>query len=674
MKKVFIEIIAGVLAIALVAGAWLTGFYLTNLNKSLSLIFCLTLFGALLILAIVNITKCKNTKKEIAGMTPKTANAFGEKKKQEFETNCKKVEQKLKRIKELTIIYNTILIILILAANFFAGAAETITDNEGGVSLAVMVLNILLCQGLIAFYAYIIISPIDKSKFPVTREEYPAIMKIIDEAAELAGYKGKISVYLNPQGISISENGNKAIIWISAEHVALNTKNELLAVMLHEFAHYKNEDTKFYARNYAFKTIPENVPSVIAREIFTSELYMQTLINAELFEILSSKNREIKADAAVKNSPYSQDFINATAKGALFGIYSGYPWGEMCYDVYKGETPVTDFSHRNLANFKEKYKIYGEKWNYTLSHELPQRVDSHPTFKERAEKFGLPPVYTPTIETDPEFLAEQDKLLSYSDSASIKGINLKDYAFEREYSYTERKNAMDKYNSDTVNADFLPAHEKIECAQAFMNIDDEKALKILDEIINHNPSTLALYLKGVILAKNYNDECIDLFNRAAEDPACTDSALEQLALYALKTGNQKLIDDYRAKVVDKSERSVNLLKGTSLLGKKPTALDKNEPEIQEMISTFVGYWGDNLDEIHGVELTTEEGIRAMYFAFTLSKKFKPEMITKSYEDSMSYVTRLMDKSRVIYLVLGGGKEFFIVKSTHDSLLYKKSKK
>lgn len=674
MKKVFIEIIAGVLAIALVAGAWLTGFYLTNLNKSLSLILCLTLFGALLILAIVNITKCKNTKKKIAEMTPKTANAFGEKKKQEFETNYKKVEQKLKRIKELTIIYNTMLILLILAANFFAGAAETITDDEGGVSLAVMVLNILLCQGLIAFYAYIIISPIDNSKFPVTREEYPAIMKIIDEAAELAGYKGKISVYLNPQGISISENGNKAVIWISAEHVALNTKNELLAVMLHEFAHYKNEDTKFYARNYAFKTIPENVPSVIAREIFTSELYMQTLINAELFEILSSKNREIKADAAVKNSQYSQDFINATAKAALFGIYSGYPWGEMCYDVYKGETPVTDFSHRNLANFKEKFKIYGEKWNYTLSHELPQRVDSHPTFKERAEKFGLQPVYTPTIETDPEFLAEQDKLLSYSDSASIKGINPKDYAFEREYSYTERKNAMDKYNSGTVNADFLPAHEKIECAQAFMNIDDEKALKILDEIINQNPSTLALYLKGVILAKNYNDECIDLFNRAAEDPACTDSALEQLALYALKTGNQKLIDDYRAKVVDKSERSVNLLKGTSLLGKKPTALDKNDPEIQEMISTFVGYWGDNLDEIHGVELTTEEGIRAMYFAFTLSKKFKPEMITKSYEDSMSYVTRLMDKSRVIYLVLGGGKEFFIVKSTHDSLLYKKSKK
>ena len=192
MKKVFIEIIAGVLAIALVAGAWLTGFYLTNLNKSLSLIFCLILFGALLILAIVNITKCKKTKKKIAGMTPKTANAFGEKKKQEFETNCKKVEQKLKRIKELTIIYNTILIMLILAANFFAGAAETITDNEGGVSLAVMVLNILLCQGLIAFYAYIIISPIDNSKFPVTREEYPAIMKIIDEAAELADYKGKI--------------------------------------------------------------------------------------------------------------------------------------------------------------------------------------------------------------------------------------------------------------------------------------------------------------------------------------------------------------------------------------------------------------------------------------------------------------------------------------------------
>ena len=55
MKKVFIEIIAGVLAIALVAGAWLTGFYLTNLNKSLSLIFCLTLFGALLILAIMRV-------------------------------------------------------------------------------------------------------------------------------------------------------------------------------------------------------------------------------------------------------------------------------------------------------------------------------------------------------------------------------------------------------------------------------------------------------------------------------------------------------------------------------------------------------------------------------------------------------------------------------------------
>lgn len=673
MKKVFIEVIAGVIAAVLVTGAWLIGYFLTDLNKSLSLAICLTLFGALLILAIVNILKCKKTKNKITDMSPKTANAFYERKKVEVEKNFDKVEQKLKRVKVFTVIYNTVLILLILAATFFSGAAETITENEGGFSLTFLVLNILLCQGLIAFYAYTIILPIDNSKFPVKREEYPAIMKIIDEAAKLAGYKGKISVYLTPQGISISENGNKAVIWISAEHVALSTKNELLAIMLHEFAHYKNEDTKFYARNYAYKTIPENVPSVIARYIFISELYMQTLINAEIFELLSSKNREINADAAVKNSPYAQDFINATAKGALFTIYSNYPWKEISYDVYEGETPVSDFSHRNLANFKEKYKIYAEKWNYTLSHELPQRVDSHPTFKERAEKFGLPPVYTPTTETDPEFLAEQDKLLSYSDSACIKGINLKNYALEHEYAYTERKKAMERYDLDAVNADFLPAHEKIECAQAFMNIDDEKALKILDEIINQSHYTLALYLKGVILAKDYNDECVELFNRAAEDPACTESALEQLALYALKTGNQKLIDDYRAKVVDKSERSVHLLKGTSIYGKNLTALDKTDPEIQEMVSTFIGYWGDNLDEIHGVELTTEEGIRAIYFAFTLSKKFKPEIVSKSYDDSMNYVTRLMDKSRVIYLVVGG-KELFIIKSTNNSLLYKKSKK
>lgn len=676
MRKIFTEITAGIVGIAAVVGAWLSGYYLSKLNNSTAFAAAAICYAALVLLAVNSFLVKKRTPKFSDNLNEPTNNdaanfqpAFAEQKKEENDSTQSVIIKNLKRSICKLKIRVALLTALTLAACYFSGAAEVITEDEGGFSLAFIPFMALLAQGFAAYFIYSAKMHAEKHEYPVSEKDYPLITKTIKDAAAAAGYKGKINVFLEPDKISVTKYDSVANVKISAEESALYTKNELYAKIYHDFT-VAQKSEELYRITNRLKFLPENAPSVMSRKLFFEVYYQRTLFKAKLSELYAIKRNEQAADDMINDGKVAQDFLNATAKTALFSMYSLYPWGEMNYDVYRETTPVKDYTHRNLQNFKQKYLIYGKNWNKTLTCELEEKSSVRPTVKSRAEKFGMQPVIDFSFEEEQPYKNEQEQLLTYSDSACLKHMDEKSYLAEREHAYTERKECMDKYN-EAVNENnlFLPAHELVECAQAFTNIDDQIALKILNELGQDNLNTLAVYLKGLILSKNYDEGCVELFRAAADDPVCTEAALEQISEFAVKTGNRELYEENLGKIASKNRRSEEILGNTSLSDKILTPVDYNDPQNSEMIRTLVGFWEDDLSELHGVETLTEDGVRVIYFALTFAKNAKPQTLAKKYEDSLNYITRLMNKSCIIYVIVSG-KELAFIKKIKNSLLYK----
>ena len=410
---------------------------------------------------------------------------------------------------------------------------------------------------------------------------------------------------------------------------------------------------------------------MIFQTLFVSYTIVQALFALTTYNTLSSREKEIRADKYVIENGQAENYVNATAKAALYMLYSGYSWRETTYDVWADETPISDYVHRDFNNFKAKLEVYRDRWFYTLRHELPQRVDSHPTFAMRMVACGLDDFNAEKTETDENYVAEQDKFLSFADNAAKGNFDEKSYKEMRNEVYVERNKLFEKAKNEDFNSDFASETAKIELAQAYMGVDNKKALELLNNVLGSSDSSLAYFLKGVILSDEYDDECIEMFTRAAQNSAFFDEAMDYLAKYALKTGKQDVIDNYRNTIADKKQASLDDDESTEIANIVLRSPDKNDLVNNEVVEAVKEYWGDALSEVHLAECVTENGITAKYLAVTV-KRIKDFDPMKAHKDTVDMLFRHSDNKTKFYLFYDG-KGFKKIKNTPDSLMFSAKK-
>lgn len=686
VKKILSQILSCLFSMAICLGGWGLGLYLTK--KQLLIItkpqsIALLVVTGVLIIAIIaiNLTILERFSKKILNSKVKARHDLGLKLKEEIEKDYQKAEKQVAKSIHLFTLYKIIILLLTFTLCFATGLIFNNEENMGG---AIAINIIMLCSIWGVVNSFFPNSWKDE-KLPkeaiLTKEEFPNLYKIIADACKKCNYAGKVTAVYSDNGISIGKHKNGLLLAINAEEFAFLTENELYAVLLHEFAHHVNQDThrrnKFYSFIEKSENLPDNPILYFGNLMFLHGIAQRISFNAISFETIASRKKEIKADDFVKTQDVAQEYINATAKASLYSIYSEYPWAEITFETYKNEEPVSDYAQRNHSCFLQKVALYGDKWHFTLKNELPARIDSHPTFAMRMKNFGVEE-YQANFNIDNDSLAaEREKLFNKVSAVMadrFKQLGKEYFKNMHKGAYLDRVEAMNRYDKFDSEWSALSDSDLIECAQAFMFIDDQKAIKILNEVINRTNSSFACYILGSIYSREYNDECIELFKKAAVDPSATNEAFDEIGKYALKTGNQKLIEEYRATVVDKSEYAEEENLATLFAEQGLTAPTENHAEtVEEIKQNLRKHWGEYLNGLYVAVRETNAQTQVYYIALDVDKKLKGEKLQIAYEESCYFINRMSIVGKKFYIFFTG-KEFNVIKKLNGACIYIKDNK
>lgn len=656
------------ISVVIYGGVWTVGFFCVP--KSPFFGYAAIALGALSVsVAILNVILYHLQSHKINGFTVKQADDYINAKKTVIENDYAKAENKIDRGIRLTFIYSAFLIVLFLSMVFATAVADLpLSDDDGGASVLLAVAAAFLMQGVIRFLIFNrkIIEENNPNELP--RDSFPLLYGLVEECAALAESEKRVRLFFTSGGICISQGKKQTYLMLNPVEVALMTKNELKAVMLHEFAHERNEDIRRRIRHDGFEEKPHGGAGEF---LFLSTAIAFVGLQIDVYREVASRVHESRADEYVVQCGMAQDYVNATAKAVLFYIYGGYEWKETSFDTYADEVPVNDYLHRELANFKRRLIEYKDRWFFTLDNELPQRIDSHPTFKMRREACGISSYDAETVETDEKYIAESDAFLKFADAKFYERYNAEDYARIRRESYVYRTELFKKAEAEGESFAFASDNEQIELAQAYIGVDNAKSLSILRQVMSRSDNTLAYFLAGMILSWEYDDECISMFKKAAENSAFFEEASDRLAKYALKTGNAELIKEYRETIVEKTQAIIDDEALTDL--NRIAVLDK--PNVgsteHEIVNELKQYWGNALVAVYLAEYVGENGITAKYYAVELKKSADVDyMKSKTLSDDLFF--RMTD-SATRYYVFYGGKYFLRVKAVKDSEIYSASK-
>lgn len=552
-------------ATVLSLGGWALGFAFRNDGT----VWRALLGGALVLLLVMGVINCMRLfflREKSRKMTARQIIDRGLEYKKQIDSDLESWEKSLNKKIFFSRLWIFVVALLILLVCFSFG--KLMKEDEGDLAGAIFVA--ILCAFLLSGCIALLLRPGDpelpEKRFELIPAAYPRLFSLLDRASKKAGCRKRVRAFFSDDGFSVCERSREIFVYINASEFALLTQNELYSVLIHEFAHVKNADTaklRRYRRICEKLALPENNifgGIVCFAQILFFSYYSEIIsFRFEIIRDYDSRRQETLADAFVKENDLCKPYIDATAKAALFSLYDQSAVPEINFEIYASETPVEDYYEKKLAVFKQYLIKNGELWNYILRHEIPARVDSHPTFRMRMEHMGVSDYDYTTVETDAVYMEEQEKALWTADQL------LKRYSEEYKSMHERCLELKEKMQSfDEAEIGSMSVASLVDYLDLFYGVDNDRALRIAEKIEELQPdSSAAAFYKGMILSERGDEACVSLLYRAAEEMDFAGAAMESIGRFALKMGRQDILDEYRARTAGVMQ---NLMDGAKSVG------------------------------------------------------------------------------------------------------------
>ena len=527
---------------------WLIGVKTADGNAFPWIIVLAVIGVLLLIAALVNFIRTRLFFKKMNGMNVRESYEFSKSLQSEIEKDFIRAEKNVCRIAVGAFVYIGILLAVLLFAAFACGRLG-MTYAAIPVMAVIYVAVIMLLVKLFLPVPYV--EP--DMKFLLDETKYPLFYQTARKAAEIAGCKLKVRLYLTSDGISVNESGGCARVCLDPVTTSLLTRDELFNVFLHEFAHIVNVDTK---RSNRYAAIRAKLCHEYARlnrlfYLFTSDFSVRAGFYSEIYQLMSSRYHETQADALVIKRGDSQTYINATSKACMLSLYNEMPQRELQYDIYASEKVPENLISADLNNFYNYKNKYREKWRKRMLKEIPARISSHPTFRMRMDNAGCTDFDDTQSEKDVDFIGEQNAFVAEADRIAFEMI-AGEYAARRRNLYTERKEQMEKYDAAMAEGRKLDPEELILSIKAFYGVDNEKVKEIVGNMLKEDEnSAYGHYFKGILLFDEDDKACVEHFYAASRlNFRLAESAMQHVGEFALKTGDAELLEKYRNDVGD----------------------------------------------------------------------------------------------------------------------------
>ena len=494
-----------------------------------------------------------------------------------------------KNLRIFTDIYSVLLSVLAIVISFCAGI---LFDTD---------LSVPFCL----YSAFLILTSLSRIRFRtpatifdedetyISEKEYPEIYKTLQKAADTLGCKGKIKLAVIPDcNAGIAKISDVYSVQIGAILLNILSEEELYNVLLHEFAHIKNNSDYYSTKNGSYFTWIQNGGNPHFLSGLSSLLFccFDTVycFHYNLYIYASSILNESQADKTMAYYGNSEIAASALLKMKYFELYT---WEKGTYDTvcpFEKEEPDKRYLTDELDEFKKAVNTRFCMWNNLAESEILSRSASHPTLKMRLEVLGVTRMQTVESADTENYKTECAKYLNYVEELIHKERLKTYYEYRKEY-YIEPKKKIDLWLADGKP---VIAEEYADIHTALRQLGrNREAYDLCDRAIAELPTVakcFACFAKGCYLLHCYDKTGIDYIYTAIENnPNYIDEGLDVIGGFCCLTGLQQELDVYREKAIELCQKAKDKYSQINQLNKTDNLSTEQLPD--GMLNSILDY-------------------------------------------------------------------------------------
>ena len=571
-KRTIKTIIAVILALTIVSIPYVIGLlisYIFIIDNNVLYVISMILHGLLLILIIANGTiKIKYTKKM---SKQKPSEAFNELVSiKELNTKTEEIQEKLirnyKKEYYRVIITHIFIFITLLVHGLNYRVFSKVDWNKDSFDLnsTYCTITLLIEIIMVIFVFTILLTSILKifEKEPIKNNHdlYPNLSKLVIEEFKKEGINKDIIINItNDCNAGIYEVKGKIGINISYIFLKFLNDDEIKSIIYHEIAHYKNKDTSKSAEMYKYINKLEYL-SPSNMNMFAPHLG-RIAIESEMLKEVTNILFEYKADDLVLEKGLAPAYADATFK--IFGLdlaFQNASYLEYSLCLSDKLTYDEELLNVRLNIIKSYYYKHLDFFTYSSKHYLSPIIITHPTIKDRLEKFDTGKEINKELILNTEFdvdinnfIKEYDKLLQ-SQPYTITDLKNQKRHYNEVYLKAKNRIINNNYDED-INELGAVAQDSLGYA------DLEFAKELYKKILEKDPNNLiAKFYLGLILFKyDLDSSCLPYLIDVEKDNSEIGSEAHGLLLqYYTYTGMKEEKEELKKHTFKKMDDLVDL--------------------------------------------------------------------------------------------------------------------
>ena len=656
-KKIAAIVFSYVIAIVLIIGMWVLGYYTYN-GKYLHWILLGVSLAVMLTCFIANIVLTAKFSKKYNDMSMKQLYEMSKQWKREVESDYLSEQRKVDKLITLANAY--LIFLIVIQCVFFYSLGCTKADFGAGIigvsifTLAPLFFSLMLPA----------VTEEQKSAF-ISEKQFPMLYETARRAFKTTNCTGQLQLAYSTEGIAINKVGNKITVFLHPSIVRLLTQDELYNVLIHEFAHDVNVDTRRAMRYFKAEQKWEASDGVGYSSLFTAFLQQKISFAIAKYRAFSSRYHEIKADELVAELGNAQHYTNANAKSEMYKLYTQGESYVMNYEIFASDNPPENWYNKDIESFFNAKKSFEQQWKKQMEVELPAMNDSHPTFRMRMENANCTHYDCNTVEDNSQYVDELDRFIEFGNKLVCKEMK-PHYQFIHEEAYLLRQKNIETYQKFKEGAN-ISSNTLVECAKSLFNVDNSKAAEIAEVLIDRK-SPWGYYIMAMIHLENNDERCLPLFEEAMKTSALAPDCIQNIGLFALRTGNQQLLDEYRSRVADTMQTSKDVYDDrvwTPKIPLKQCALP--ETARNQLIDVLKKQFENNLTAVYMASYSkgsTETHIVMAQF----DKKLKPQQLYPLFSQLSEVIENFGDENICPSVTLNK-QQFNAIKKVDGSLVY-----
>lgn len=617
--EIGLSVLTHVIAFALITVAFSLGVMLQGCIPNAAY-WRLAVFLTMVLLALISGFTGPLVAKRFSGLSVEEANQEADDRMRRMAMDAQKEWNKVRFLCMITTIYIALLWILCLSLAFFHGVT-----GDGAKRIGYLLIPFFMLSGLVGR----LVHPIEKMENPDALPEcdFPQLYALAREvgAQHLANREVSICVMDSiPEqecSAAVVIGKKRIIILLGAVLLCIVDEAELKQVLLHEIAHMHKEQLgqdRYYGRIMSYLT---GAPRSVFGGLSNFALGLPTLglaVEGQFYFLFSNRMKEVKADQTAAENGEMEKQASVLAKIHAHDLYNHEQ--EPYVNIFTSETVPQHLMTDRAGAYRAALLSRGAAWKEILEHELPSRVATHPTFRQRWEALGCCNYSMEPASLDTPFAQECWAAAGIAD-ARRAAFPQERYAQLRQEAYCTYEEIRNEWESS--DREWTPEELREPMIAYFHLGEPDKMETLCDRIINgyDNPfvTAFARYWKGVLLLSRYDSSGLDYLYQAMEaNTNYIEDGLERIGRYCTQMGLQEELDEYRRRAPDYLQTKKDRQSEGIVTGAKLSREELPEGWLDRIREYILNVGGETVQEIYLVKhrITDDYAPSAFVIRFT----------------------------------------------------------